>query len=57
MREQAVPCVNATHWESAQGLHTTWNDNRVCTNCGRVQDLFAQRRAVAESFTEDEAPS
>lgn len=54
MRDNAVPCVNATQFETHQGKHLTWEDDRVCTRCKRTLDLFAQRRAIASSYEEQE---
>lgn len=49
MRDQSVPCVNATYYEVKRDKHMTWNDDRVCTVCKRVSDTFASRRALNES--------
>lgn len=54
MREQPVPCANATQYEVINGRHMTWNDNQICTRCERLLDLFAARRKIAETFEEDE---
>lgn len=53
MLDQAVPCVNATQWETTQEKHLTWNENRICQRCDRITELFAQRRKIAEQFEED----
>ncbi len=52
MYDQAVPCLNATLFETKQGKHMTWNDDRICNNCVRILDLFAKRRELATQFDE-----
>lgn len=53
MLDHAVPCVNATQWESDQNKHLTWNDDRICTRCVRIMELFAKRRELNDRFEED----
>lgn len=53
MLDHAVPCVNATQWEADQNKHQTWNDDRICTRCVRIMELFAKRRELNERFEED----
>ena len=48
MRDTAVPCVNATHYEVSRGMHMTWEDGRICPRCVRTLDMFAQRIAINE---------
>lgn len=55
MRESAVPCANATLFESTQGKHLTWNDNRICPRCEHTLDRFTQRRELAEQPEENTA--
>lgn len=55
MRDEPVPCINATTFEIRQDKHLTWNDDRICNPCVRVLDMFATRRALNEKFEEDEA--
>ena len=54
MRDNAIPCANATQFETQQNKHTTWNDNRICTRCARLTDIFAVRRKLNEQFEENE---
>ncbi len=44
MRDEAVPCVNATKYEIDHGEHMTWVDDRICKPCQSVLDRFNQRR-------------
>lgn len=53
MRDQAVPCVNATYFEIRQGRHLTWEDSRVCSRCVKVLDIFNTRRTLNEQYDED----
>lgn len=53
MRENAVPCLHATQWETLQERHTTWNDSRICNRCESLLDIFATRRMLNEQFEED----
>jgi hypothetical protein len=54
MRDDPVPCLHATKWETDQGLHITWNDDRICNPCKRYLDIFTTRRALNEQAEEDE---
>ena len=38
MRETAVPCINATFFEFKNSMHSTWNDDRVCSRCLKLSD-------------------
>jgi hypothetical protein len=52
MRDEPVPCKNATLFEINQGRHITWEDDRTCKPCKRVLERFAQRGAEAEAEAE-----
>lgn len=50
MLSEPVPCVNATSYEVRLNKHMTWEDDRRCTTCKRILDLFDARRAVNEQY-------
>lgn len=52
MREHAIPCANATQFETSQGKHQTWEDSGICTRCTQLLDIFAQRREINKQFEE-----
>jgi hypothetical protein len=54
MREQSVPCVNATHYEISRGLHMTWQDSGTCPRCDRTLDMFNLRIAINNADSEKE---
>jgi hypothetical protein len=54
MREVAVPCINATHYEISRGLHMTWEDSGICPRCTRTLDMFNLRIAINSADSEKE---
>lgn len=55
MRDEPVPCINATQYEIDQDKHLTWDDESHCTVCRRILDKFAARRTEAEQEEQEYA--
>lgn len=62
MREEPVPCINATDYEIGLGKHLTWEDDRHCNPCRRTLERFAEIGSrvsieVVPEMSEEEARS